>query len=186
MQRNSRSLAAVLTAMTLIASVAAPTSAVAKGNPEKRAEIHENTRDALAHLMKHHPRSKELYDKSYGYAVFSNTKVAVGLTGAGGVGEAVTKGGNRTYMRMGSAGVALGLGAQKYQTVFLFQDSNSFKNFVENGWQAEGGANAVAGTAGANADPSFRQGMAVYTLTEGGLMLSTDLSGTKYWKDADL
>jgi lipid-binding SYLF domain-containing protein len=186
MQRRLTSLAAVVTAVILTASMTAPSAAVTKGDPEKRAKIHENTQEALAELKKENPKSKELYDKAFGYAVFSSAKVAVGLAGAGGVGEAVTKGGQHTYMRMGSAGVSLGLGAQKYKVVFLFEDSNSFKKFVEKGWQAEGGANAVAGTAGANADPSFRQGMAVYTITDGGLMLSADLSGTKYWKDDDL
>jgi len=75
---------------------------------------------------------------------------------------------------MGTAGLNFGLGA------------TSFKNFVDKGWQAEAGAYAVAGTAGANADPSFRQGMAVFTLTDGGLMLQADISGTKYWKSEDL
>jgi lipid-binding SYLF domain-containing protein len=186
MQRRLTSLAAVIAAVILTASAAAPLAATVKGEPEKRAKIHANTQEALAELKKENPKSKELYDKAYGYAVFSSAKVAVGLAGAGGVGEAVTKEGRHTYMRMGSAGLSLGLGAQHYKTVFLFEDSNSFKKFVEHGWQAEGGANAVAGTAGANADPSFRQGMAVYTLTDGGLMLSADLSGTKYWKDDDL
>lgn len=186
MQRTLSFVAAAVTAALLFVGTTVPTAAVTKGNPEKRAKIHENTKEAISVLLKENPKSKELYEKSYGYAVFSNTKVAVGLTGAGGVGEAVTKAGQHTYMRMGSAGAALGIGAQKYKVVFLFEDSNSYKNFVENGFQAEGGMNAVAGTAGANADPSFRQGMAVYTLTDGGLMLSADLSGSKYWKDDDL
>ncbi len=186
MQRNRSVLAAAVSIVMVLASAAVPSAAVTKGDPEKRAKIHENTQEAITELLKEHPKTQELYDKAYGYAVFSSAKVAVGLAGAGGVGEAVTKGGRHTYMRMGSAGVALGLGAQHYKTVFLFEDSHSYKHFVEHGVQAEGGANAVAGTAGANADPSFRQGMAVYTLTDGGLMLSADLSGTKYWQDDDL
>ena len=186
MQRTLSFVAAAVAAALLLVGTTASTAATAKGDPEKRAKIHENTKEALSELIKETPKSKELYNKAFGYAVFSNTKVALGLTGAGGVGEAVSKTGEHHYMRMGSAGAALGIGAQKYKVVFLFEDSNSFKKFVDNGFQAEGGANAVAGTAGANADPSFRQGMAVYTLTDGGLMLSADLSGTKYWKDDDL
>jgi lipid-binding SYLF domain-containing protein len=179
------------TALTLIALVAAfslPASASdADKASEKRAKIQQNTKEALAELFKESPKAKELYAKAYGYAVFSNTKVSLGLTGGGGSGEAVEKAtGKKTYMRMGTAGLNLGLGAQKYKVVFLFEDSVSFKSFVDKGWQAEGGANAVAGTAGANADPSFRQGMAVFTLTDGGLMLQADISGTKYWKSDDL
>jgi len=52
--------------------------------------------------------------------------------------------------------------------------------------KAEGSANAVAGTAGANKQAEFTNGMAVYQLTEGGLMLQADISGTKYWKNKKL
>jgi len=187
----TRTLRMLHVAMILIALTAAfppPASASDETkSAEKRAKIQQNTKEALAGLFKESPKAKELYGKAYGYAVFSNTKVSLGLTGGGGSGEAVVKGtGAKTYMRMGTAGLNLGLGAQKYKVVFLFEDSISFKSFVDKGWQAEGGANAVAGTAGANADPSFRQGMAVFTLTDGGLMLQADISGTKYWKSDDL
>ena len=49
-------------------------------------------------------------------------------------------------------------------------------------WEAEASANAVAGDKGANAGTVFRNGMAVYQLTEAGLMVQADISGTKYWK----
>ncbi len=104
---------------------------------------------------------KKLYDKSYGYAVFDNTKISFGLTGGGGTGVAVEKASKaRTYMRMGTGGLALGLGAQVYQVVFLFQTRDTFTNFIEKGWEAEASANAVAGKAGANAEATFRNGVA--------------------------
>jgi lipid-binding SYLF domain-containing protein len=46
---------------------------------------------------------------------------------------------------MGVVGVGLGLGAKKYQVVFLFQDEKTFTNFVEKGWQADATAQAAAG-----------------------------------------
>ena len=94
--------------------------------------------------------------------------------------------GRRTYMRMGRAGVNVGLGGQKYQVVFLFQDTRSYRTFVDTGWQADASANAVAGPAGVNADATFTNGVAVFQLTEGGLMLQADISGTKYWRSKRL
>lgn len=35
---------------------------------------------------------------------------------------------------------------------------------------------------GANAEATFHDGVAFYVLTEAGLMLSADISGTRYWK----
>ena len=40
----------------------------------------------------------------------------------------------------------------------------------------------MAGTAGASAGTTFKNGMAVYQITEAGLMLQADIAGTKYWK----
>ncbi|HXH27747.1 MAG TPA: YSC84-related protein [Candidatus Polarisedimenticolia bacterium] len=149
----------------------------------KREKIDAMAAEALKELFEKSDKAKELYKDSYGYAVFDNLKLSFGIAGGGGVGVAVnnsTKG--RTYMKMGTAGVSLGLGGQKYQVVFLFQDKMTFDSFVNKGWEAGGSANAVAGKAGANAGATFINGMAIYQLTEGGLMLQADVSGTKYWK----
>jgi lipid-binding SYLF domain-containing protein len=154
---------------------------------EKRAKIDAMSKETLDRLFEEFPKSRKLYESAYGYAVFDNTKVSLMITGGGGVGVAVNRGsGNRTYMKMATAGLNLGLGAQVYQVVFLFEDAQTFDTFVNTGWEAEASANAVAGPAGANAGTVFRNGMAVYQFTEGGLMLQADISGTKYWKSKKL
>jgi lipid-binding SYLF domain-containing protein len=145
------------------------------------------SKETLDRLFEEFPKSKSLFDQAYGYAVFDNAKVSLMVTGGGGHGVAVHRGsGGRTYMKMAQAGLNLGLGAQKYQVVFLFQNQQTFDTFVNTGWEAEASANAVAGPAGANAGTAFRNGMAVYQFTEGGLMLQADISGTKYWKSKKL
>jgi lipid-binding SYLF domain-containing protein len=150
---------------------------------KKRGKIDQNERETLERLFEKSDRAKRLYDRAVAYAVFDNTKVSIGVTGGGGAGVAVDRrSGQRTYMKMGTAGLNVGLGAQVYQIVFLFEDEETFDSFINKGWEAGTSANAVAGKAGANAEASFTKGMAVYQLTEGGLMLQADISGTKYWK----
>jgi lipid-binding SYLF domain-containing protein len=149
----------------------------------KRQKIDAVAKESLDTLFSSSPNAQGLYDQAYGYAVFDNLRISLGITGGGGVGVAVNKAaGTRTYMKMGSGGVNVGLGGQKYQVIFLFQDETTFNNFVEKGWKAEGSATAAAGTAGAGKQSAFTNGMAVYQITEGGLMLQADISGTKYWK----
>ena len=155
----------------------------AEKQQQKRERIDQVAKDTLARLFDESEKAKELYDNAVGYAVFDNTKVTFVISGGGGSGVVVDKKTKaRTYMNMGTGGLALGLGAQVYQVVFLFQDSKTFTDFVESGWSAEGSANAVAGTAGANAEASFVNGVAVFQLTQAGLLLQADISGTKYWK----
>ena len=153
----------------------------------KRMKVDEAAKDALAKLFADNAKAKGLYDKSYGWAVFDNLKLAFGVSGGGGNGVATVKEtGAKTYMKMGTAGVGLGLGANKYQIVFLFQDAKTFDSFVNKGWQADAGATAAAGKNAAEVKTDFTNGLAIYQLTEKGLMANADIAGTKYWKNDKL
>ena len=153
----------------------------------KRQKIDAMAQEALDEVLAKGPKAVELFEQSAGYAVFNNLKVAFLISGGGGVGVAVRKSdGERTYMKMGTGGIGLGLGGQKYQVVFLFQGQQTFDNFVEKGWQADASAKAVAGTAGANVKTGFVNGIAVYQMTDKGLMAQADVSGSKYWKSKKL
>ena len=66
------------------------------------------------------------------------------------------------------------------------ETDKAFTSFVEKGWKAEAGARAAAGTEGASADTTFSNGLAIYQMTEKGLMANADISGTKYWKNKKL
>jgi lipid-binding SYLF domain-containing protein len=153
----------------------------------KRMKLDETAEEALQALFSEHPKAKELYDGSYGWAVFDNLKLAFGISGGGGNGVAsVKETDQKTYMKMGTAGVGLGLGANKYQVIFLFQDSQTYENFVNKGWQADAGATASAGTNAAEVKTGFVNGIAIYQMTEKGLMANADIAGTKYWKNDKL
>jgi len=149
----------------------------------KRQSIDAMAEETLAKLFAEKPDAKELYDSAAGYAVFDNFKVALLVSGGGGGGVAGDKAsGARTYMKMGTGGVGVGLGGQSYQVVFLFETADRLNRFVEKGWQADAAANAAAGTTGKNAVSSFTQGLAVFQFTNKGLMAQADISGTKFWK----
>ena len=153
----------------------------------KAMKIKEAAKASLNELFADNPKAKELYAKSYGWAAFSNLKLALGFSGGGGNGVAVVKEtGQKTFMKMGTAGVGIGLGVNKYDVIFLFQDSKTFNKFVEKGWQADAGATAAAGKAAADVKTNFVNGLAIYQITEKGLMANADIAGTKYWKNDKL
>ncbi len=153
----------------------------------KAAKLDNTAEEALLTLFAENPKTRELYLRSYGWAVFDNLKLALGVSGGGGNGVAVARAtGEKTYMKMGTAGIGIGIGVKKYQVVFFMQDSQTFDNFVDKGWQADAGAGAVAGKAGVEVMTDFVNGLAVYQLTEKGLMANADIAGTKYWKNKKL
>jgi lipid-binding SYLF domain-containing protein len=180
---------ALVAPMTFAEEEEKPTKAEKKeaSVQEERDEINKVADEALAEVLKDAPKADDLFSSAAGWAVFDNMRVTFIITGGGGHGVAVNKAsGKRTFMKMGSGGLAFGIGAQKYQVIMFFDTEERLTNFIEKGWKAETGANAAAGTAGANVATAFIDGIAVYQITEAGLMASADVSGTKYMLDKDL
>jgi lipid-binding SYLF domain-containing protein len=178
-----------LIVMTALAAATGATVALAQEDwksmeeESKRMKIKETAQASLDEVLANNPKAKELWEQAYGWAAFDNLKLAFGFSGGGGNGVAVNKKtGEHTFMKMGTVGVGLGLGAKKYQVIFLFQDEQTFNNFVEKGWQADASAGAVAGGSGAGVATGFVNGIAVYQITDKGLMAAADVAGTKYWK----
>ena len=153
----------------------------------KRSAIDQIARETLQTLLTENPSASTLADQAVGFAVFDSFKAALLISGGGGIGVAVNSAtGQRTYMKMGTAGIGLGLGGQSYQIVFFFETEDAFNRFVNRGWQADANANAAAGTQGVNQTASFSNGVAIFQLTHKGLMAQADVSGTKYWKHKKL
>lgn len=150
---------------------------------QRRAAIDNMARETIKNLLEQSEDVGEIYARSVGYAVFDATKAGFGLSGVGGTGVAVdVKTGERTYMRMGGAGLGFGLGAQRYQIILLFETERRLERFVKGGWDATASAEAAAGKAGSAVGSSFFDHVAVFHLTEKGLMANAEISGRKFWQ----
>jgi len=149
---------------------------------DKQAGIDQMAENTLKRLFEASEATEQQFEEAMGYAVFRNTKVAFLFTGGGGIGVAVNKKtGEHTYMKMGTAGIGLALGAQVYDIIILFQDENALEHFVRSGWEGETQASLAAGTRGANAASAFIGGKRIYQLTSAGVIASLDIAGSKYW-----
>lgn len=187
MRTSTWRLSALLIAALVVPAFADDTKDKAPENEQakmeqKRAELDKMARETLNELREKHPKAKELYDDAYGYAVFRSLEIAIGVTGGSGNGVAIPKDSNEhIYMKMATGGIGVGLGGQKHRTVFLFEDKETFDQFVYKGWEADAEASASAGTEGKHAASSFTEGIAIYQFTDKGLLATADVSGTKYW-----
>ena len=84
----------------------------------KRAAIDRMARETLQQLLSENPAASRAADNAAGYAVFDSFKAAFLVSGGGGVGVAVDSStGQRTYMKMGTAGIGLGLGGRRRRPV---------------------------------------------------------------------
>ncbi|AOS43627.1 hypothetical protein Verru16b_00679 [Lacunisphaera limnophila] len=174
---------------------AAASLSQAKDSPdEQRAKIHQTKDEVLAELYKLNPGAEAKIKQSVGYAVFSNVGVNLVLASfAGGHGIVVQKGllkDTETYMKMGSAGLGIGLGVKDFRAVFVFNDKDKLQAFLEQGWDfsAQADAAAQSGEKGGSAAGAgnLAEGVEVFQITKNGLALQATLQGTKYWQDKDL
>lgn len=153
----------------------------AKGLTARRQEILDMSKSTITDLRK--DKSFEtLFDDAYGYAVFDTTKGGFIVTGAGGTGVAMRKSGSDpVYMHMGAGGVGLGAGLENYKLVVLFENDEVYKDFIDGAWTAGASAQAAAGRDGAAVVAKFVNGVAVYHLTDKGVIAQADVTGVKFW-----
>jgi lipid-binding SYLF domain-containing protein len=153
----------------------------AKGLEAKRAEIIDMSKSTIT-ALRNDASAKSLIDSAYGTAVFDTTKGGFIVTGAGGTGVAMRKnGGNPVFMHLGSGGIGLGAGLENYKLVVLFENEDTYKRFIDGAWSAGASAQAAAGRDGAAAVAKFVNGVAVYHLTDKGVIAQADVSGVKFW-----
>jgi lipid-binding SYLF domain-containing protein len=154
---------------------------------ERRQEIDTSAQAILDEAFNAQPAVRDLYGRAVGYAVFTVTKGGFIVSGGGGNGVAVDKAtGQRTYMRMGTGGIGLGIGGQRYGLVILFENQDRLAKFLAGGWDSSATAEAVAGQEGVAFRSSFIDGVAIYQITDKGLMAQADISGTKFWVNDEL
>ena len=154
---------------------------------QEKAGIDAASQAALDELFAANPDARALYDKAAGYATFTAIKAGFFVTGGRGTGVAVNKGnGQRKYMRMATGGLGIGIGGQRYNLIVLFEDEAHLNRFIEGGWDGAASAQAAAGSDGITVNSSFVAGIAIFQLTDRGLMAQADVSGTRFWVIDDL
>jgi len=159
---------------------------------ERQQMIDDMADQNLERLYIERPSTRQEVAESAGYAVFSNAGVhIIFVGGGGGYGVAVDKTtGRKTYMKVSSGGVGIGLGAKDYRQVVIFKTRQALTDFVGSGWGVGGQADATAKTTRTGgdlgADGALGKNIIIYTLTESGLALQATVSGTRYWVDDDL
>jgi len=159
---------------------------------QARHQIREMAQDALATLAEIAPDARRAIDGAAGYAVFSTFGVklffAGGTSGKGMVVNQRTQ--RQTFMQMVQVQGGLGFGVNKNRLIFVFTTEDALRNFVNQGWDFGGQANltAMAGGQGSmfSGAASVAPGVFLYQLSETGLSASLTVSGTKFFKDANL
>ena len=182
--------ATVLFLIVFAAGCAGPKTKAEKN--DARDALRAMTERTLAKLYQDEPAAKADIANAAGYAVFSDFgfKIVFG-GGAHGKGLAVNKATKEeTFMEMVELQPGLGVGAENYHLVFVFQNAETFNTFVTSGWEL--GTNAMASAkdesegGGAAGAVSFSHGVKMYQFSDTGAIVGVSITGAKYYKDDDL
>ncbi len=154
---------------------------------EKKANIRKQRDEMLAQLYTAKPAMQKVLKHATGYATFSQVSVNLLLLATGnGYGVLVdSKTKQETFMRMGSLGGGVGAGVKDVRVIFVFHDAKVMKQFVEQGWQFGGQADAAAKyqDTGASAEQSVK-GNVDFTAGTVAVGTSTDVRAGTDKKDA--
>lgn len=136
---------------------------------------------AIANFKTADPGISRFFDNAEGYAVFPSVGKGGAVVGAAyGNGEVYHRG--RLVGRSSITQVTLGfqLGGQAYSQIIFFRDRSDLEDFRKGNFEFGAQASAVAVTAGASANAGYSNGVAVFTLTKGGLMYEATIAGQKF------
>lgn len=159
---------------------------------EERKHILQTADKTLNELEKTTPAAKKLIEKSYGYAVFSNTGYNIILyVGGKGKGVAFKNSDKKPiFMTMLNAGTGPGVGYNEYRQVLIFDSEDLFKQFTTIGLNASASANATIKLGDVDVDQSgvvaLVPGVKAYHINDKGVDLQANWGGMKYFKSKDL
>jgi lipid-binding SYLF domain-containing protein len=134
----------------------------------------------VAKFKKKDPGLAKIFDESAGYVVFPTVaKGGFGIGGARGKGYVYQQG--RLIGRSTLTQLTIGLqaGGQAYSEVIFFKDNAALENFERGRLKLDAQASAVALTERVAADLAYRDGVAIVTMAEGGLMYEASVGGQK-------
>ena len=146
-------------------------------------------------------QSAKFFNRSYGYAVFPPLGTGGAVLGAGyGPGRVYVNGKHVGDTSITQLSVGPQLGGQAYSQIIFFQDKRAWTEFTSGNFEFGAQASAIAITAGAEAQATtggagagasgtpghattasrYDGGMAVFTISKGGLMVEASLAGQKF------
>jgi lipid-binding SYLF domain-containing protein len=168
-------LAGTVVALALGACATAPVTV------EGKADIEKDAAATLTAAKAADPTLVPVFNSSAGYAVFPTVgKAAAGLGGAYGKGVLYQGGRAVGYCDLTQATIGMQLGGQTYSEIIAFETKDALDAFKQGNFSFAAQATAVALKSGAGANAKFKDGVAVFTMDETGLMYEAAVGGQKF------
>jgi lipid-binding SYLF domain-containing protein len=169
------------TMMTFLTLLTVTGCATVPKTPESKAVLSAEIQEAIAKFKSKDAGIQSFFDRSYGYTVLPKiAKGAFWVGGAYGKGEVHEQGSMVGYCSMSQATLGFSFGGEFFREVIFFRDKQDIDRFETGEFTFSAQVTGVALTAGASAKTDYKDGMAVFVMTDSGLMVDVSLGGQKF------
>jgi lipid-binding SYLF domain-containing protein len=167
-------LIAVIAALPIIVSAQSSTGGWDPDQVKK-------AQDTVDRFKEEQPKLVSYFDSAYAYAIYPSVgKVAWIIGGAHGSGMVFVgdQPDGRTKLTQGSVGFQFG--GESFSEVVFFQNEKSFSRFTKGNFEFAAKASATLIKEGASTNLAYEDGVAVFTLAKGGLIVDASIGGQKF------
>ena len=173
-----------MTFFTGLALICITTTTVAfEPDPNDKSQL--EAARAILDIKKADPGIQTFFDDAVGFAVFPTVgKGGIGIGGAFGDGLVIVDDDVVGKTSLTQLTIGFQLGGQVYSEFIFFKDKTALEQFKRGNYELGAQASAVAATAGASADTNYDKGVAIFTVTGGGLMYEATVGGQKFKYEA--
>ena len=127
------------------------------------------------------PGLARFFSSAVGYAVFPSVgKGGAGIGGAYGTGVLFEHGRPTGKATLTQVTIGPQIGGQAYSELIFFKTPKAIADFKKSELAVAAQVSAVAVKAGASANAKYASGVAVFTLTQGGLMAEASIGGQRF------
>jgi len=172
---------AILSCCCLLLLISGCSTVPKDGGGDGKEVLSAQVNEAIAEFKNKDPDIQSFFDRSYGYAVLPKvTKGGFWVGGAWGRGEVFEQGVKVGYTSMSQATLGFTFGGQYFREIIFFRDKTDLDRFRRGEFSFSAQVTGVALTTGAAAKADYKSGMAVFVISQKGLMVDASLGGQKF------
>ena len=175
--KSITSAIAVIVGLLAVAPVAVQADQAAR----KEHKLESKADRTIKLAEKKDPSIPNLFERSYGYAVFPKIiQGGAGLGGAHGKGVVYERGAFIGEASLTQGTVGLQLGGESYSELIFFENEDVLRQFKANRLEFAAQTSAVALKAGTGAKANFVKGVTVFVISRKGLMAEAAIGGQRF------
>ncbi len=171
----------ILLLTTLLLTISLAACRTAPRNEDDRATLRSDAEAAINLAYRTDPTLAQAMGNAAGYAVFPTVgKGAFLVGGAFGRGVVFQNGVAIGFTTITQISAGATVGGQSYTQIIVFSTPEALQRFRSGNFTFNAQTSAVALHSGAGANARFSDGVAVFTMGEGGMMLEAAIGGQRF------